>query len=135
MKVILQRRKGDILVQLNYIDNLENDILEMETRIKLSKLENEAKLELPDEQQEKEVKEVPKKNIFIMNSNQSQKISFINETEYDYFKKIDEILDCLNSLFNDFSRNQILEALCLNTFDLEKTYLFLKKPDENCNLK
>ena len=73
----------------------------METRIKLSKLENEAKLEVPEEQQEKEVKEAPKKNIFIMNSNQSQKLSFINEIEYDYFKKIDEILDNLSILFND----------------------------------
>ncbi len=120
------------MVSLFNIDYLESDILEMENRIKQSKIGNDNRYEKTDE--DNEVKEAPKKNIILMSAGQGDKSSFISQAENDYFKKIDEIIEVLCKNFIDFPKSRILEALRFNTFDLEKTFKFLSNPDDHSGI-
>lgn len=73
-------------------------------------------------------KKLLKKNITIMTANKNA-ISFVNDNEREIFQAIDEIVDSLKTFFEGKRPEEILDALRLNSFNLENTYLFLLNPE------
>jgi hypothetical protein len=104
-----------------------NDIHEIESRIKKSKgeptTENYSNNNINNE------KPTSKKNIVIMNGN--QRTTLLSEGENEKMKSIDEIVDAFLKIVNGgMSRERVLEVLNFNSFNLERTYNFLAKPEE-----
>jgi hypothetical protein len=121
----------------NHIE-LANDIIEMESRIKRSK-EGEGYV-TKEESDKKPVtphntpvpsvfhKAVAKKNIIIQSGN--QKSNLLAEGDIEQFKHIDEVVECLTSKVENISRERALDALVFCSFNIERAFDFLSRPEE-----
>jgi hypothetical protein len=121
-----KRKNGKRLITIE----LANDIQEIKSRIKKSKEgDNPTAVDstLPQNTPSTTISKL-KKNIIIQSGN--QKSSLLAEGDLEQFRHIEEVLESLTSKDEKLTKERALDALVFSSFNLERAFNFITKPEE-----